>query len=405
MSTTLSIFRYRARTLTGGEIKEGVIRGLTIDDAKRQLIRNRLIPEWVKEAEQQKSKTRGSYKAKTKSVCLFARQFATLIDAGIPLIQALDLAADLSDDKGLKRALEAVSADVQSGMTLAQAMRLHRKVFPTIFVNMVEAGEQGGILDTILNRLAIFLEKNQALQEKMRSAMIYPSIVLAVAFLSAGVMLIFVVPTFEQMFSESGMILPYPTQVLINLSEFLQAHWWKVGLGVFGVITAIKQFYQTTSGHEIIDGILLKVPVMGDLILKTGIARFSQSMASLLSAGVNLIDALVAGAGTAGNVVLQNAILSSRQAIEAGQGISGPLEETGIMPRLVPKMVRVGEQTGNLDEMFEKVSVFFEGEVEVAADRLMKAMEPAMISVVGVILGGMVIALYLPIFESLSTIN
>ena len=403
MSTT--VFKYRARTLTGGEIKEGIIQGSDADDARRQLVRSRLIPEWVKEAPQAPKAKRGKYKAKIKSVTLFSRQFATLIDAGIPLVQALEISSELTDDKGLRKAIDQVSVDVQSGASLADAMRAHPRAFPSIFVNMVDAGEQGGVLDTILDRLAEYLEKQQALQEKMRSAMIYPMIILAVALLSAGIMLTFVVPTFEEMFASGGLTLPYATQVLINVSDFMVAHWIKILAGIAGTVFLIKQAYQTPAGKDFFDAVMLRIPILGDLILKTAVARFTQSMASLLQSGVNLIDALIAAAATAGNNVIEDAILSARQAIESGQGVSAPLENTGMMPKLVPKMVRVGEQTGSLDEMFSKVAVFFQGEVETAADRLMKAMEPALICVVGVILGSMVVALYLPIFTALTSVG
>ncbi len=402
--TTLTAFKYRARTLTGSEVKEGIIQGINIDDARRQLVRSRLIPEWVKPVEQQ-IRVRKSYRSKIRAVTLFARQFSTLIDAGIPLIQALEVAGDLTDDKGLKKAIEQVSVDVQSGMTLAEAMRLYPRAFPSIFVNMVQAGEQGGVLDTVLERLAVYLEKNQALAEKMRSAMVYPVIILLVAILSAATMLTFVVPTFEEMFASGGLTLPYPTQVLINISNFLQAQWIKLlGGGVAGFFL-LRQFRETPAGREFFDSLALRLPILGDLVKKTAVARFTQSMASLLASGVNLIDALVASASTAGNVIVERAILTARQPIESGQGISGPLENTGIMPDLVPKMVRVGEQTGNLDEMFSKVARFYETEVETAADRLMKALEPMLITVVGVILGSMVVALYLPIFEALTSVG
>jgi type IV pilus assembly protein PilC len=235
--------------------------------------------------------------------------------------------------------------------------------------------------------------------------MVYPMIILIVALLSAVVMLTFVVPTFETMFASGGMTLPYPTQLLLNLSAFVQAKWmWLLG-GTFGGVFLISNFYRTPTGRELGDRILLRIPVLGDLIHKTAIARFSQSMASLLTAGSNLIDALEAAAATTDNVVIEKALLSTRPAIEAGEGISKPLSQSGVVPNLVSRMVDVGETTGRLDDMFEKVSIFYEGEVDTAVTRLMKAMEPALIVVVGVILGGMVMALYLPIFTAMTTVD
>jgi len=278
-------------------------------------------------------------------------------------------------------------------------------VFSDIFVNMVEAGEQGGVLDTILARLAVYLEKSQALVARVKTALVYPAIIFFVAIASAAVMLAFVVPVFEDMFASSNLSLPYPTQVLVNMSEFLQARWLWLLLGLVGVVVFVRQAYGTESGRRFFDQLILRIPVMGDLIRKTAIARFAQSMASLLTSGANLIDALVASAGTAGNVIMQRGLLRARTPIEAGQGISKPLAETGIMPRLVSRMVEVGEQTGRLDEMFEKVANFYDSEVQTAVERLMKALEPALIVVVGFILGGMVVALYLPIFEALTQVT
>jgi len=339
------------------------------------------------------------------SMVFFARQFATLIDAAVPLVQSIEILSDLTDDKVLKKALGQLTVDVQSGMTLAAAMREHPNVFSDIFVSMVEAGEQGGMLDTILARLATYLEKSQEIVSKVKTAMVYPMIILGVALLSAAVMLTFVVPTFQTMFASSGLKLPYPTQLLINLSDFVQHKWlWLLG-GTFGGVFFIRTFYRTPAGRELGDRILLRIPVLGDLIHKTAIARFSQSMASLLAAGSNLIDALKAASATTNNVKIERALLSTRPAIEAGEGISKPLSETGIVPNLVARMVDVGETTGRLDDMFEKISIFYEGEVDTAVTRLMKAMEPALICVVGVILGGMVVALYLPIFEAMTSVD
>ncbi len=394
---------YRAHTVDG-RVREGVLQAVTAQDATRALVQNRLIPEWVKPA----PKTRSfSFRGRSKPLAMafFARQFSTLIDAAVPLVHSLEICQDLSEDRRLKKALSQVIIDVQAGRSLADAMKEHPHVFNDIFVNMVEAGEQGGVLDAILNRLAVYLEKSVALVGKVKTAMVYPAIILFVAFASAAVMLAFVVPTFETMFSSGGLTLPYPTQVLINMSEYLQANWLLLLAGVIGGSIILGRAYSTSSGRLFFDNLFLRIPVLGDLIRKAAVARFAQSMASLLTAGANLIDALISSAGTAGNVVLERGLLRTRPAIEAGQGISKPLAETGAMPRLVSRMVEVGEQTGHLDDMFEKVAIFYEGEVDTAVERLMKAMEPALIVVVGFILGGMVVALYLPIFEALTTVG
>jgi len=404
----VNAWAYRARTIDG-QIREGVVQALNEAEAARSLIKNKLIPESVRPAAREGSAANISLsfrrRVKPMSMVFFARQFATLIDAAVPLVQSIEILSDLTDDKVLKKALGQVTVDVQSGMTLAAAMREHPNVFSDIFVNMVEAGEQGGMLDTILARLATYLEKSQEIVGKVKTAMVYPMIILGVALLSAAVMLTFVVPTFQTMFASSGLKLPYPTQVLINLSDFVQTRWlWLLG-GTFGGVFLIRTFYRTPAGRELGDRILLRIPVLGDLIHKTAIARFSQSMASLLAAGSNLIDALKAASATTNNVMIERALLSTRPAIEAGEGISKPLSESGIVPNLVARMVDVGETTGRLDDMFEKISIFYEGEVDTAVTRLMKAMEPALICVVGVILGGMVVALYLPIFEAMTSVD
>jgi type IV pilus assembly protein PilC len=382
-----------------------VLQAVTAEDATRALVQNRLIPEWVKPA----PKTWGGIsirgRAKPLAMAFFARQFATLVDAAVPLVHSLEICQDLSEDRRLKKALNQVIIDVQAGRSLADAMKEHPHVFSDIFVNMVEAGEQGGVLDSIMNRLAVYLEKSVALVGKVKTALVYPAIILFVAFASAAVMLAFVVPTFQTMFASGGLTLPYPTQVLINMSEYLQSNWLILLGAVIGGSIFLRQIYGTSSGRFFFDSLFLRIPVLGDLIRKAAVARFAQSMASLLTSGANLIDALIASAGTAGNVVLQRALLRTRPAIEAGQGISKPLSESGTIPRLVSRMVEVGEQTGHLDEMFEKIALFYEGEVDTAVERLMKAMEPALIVVVGFILGGMVVALYLPIFEALTQVG
>lgn len=396
-------FSFRAHTIDG-QIREGVIQATTVDDATRALVQRKLVPEWVKPAKGKGPSFNFSRKVRTESLVLFARQFATLIDAAVPMVQSLEVCQDLSEDRVLSKALDQVIVDVQAGKDLAGAMREQPQAFSDIFVNMVEAGEQGGVLDSILARLATYLEKSQKLVSRVKTAMVYPAIILLVAILALGVMLGFVVPTFVKMFEASNMTLPYPTQVLVNMSEFLQAYWMWILLIALVSMLFIKQAYGTKSGRLTIDAFLLRVPVLGDLLRKTAVARFSQSMSSLLTSGANLIDAIIASSATAGNLVIERAILKTRHAIEAGQGISRPLADSGVIPKLVSRMVEVGEQTGRLDEMFEKVATFYEQEVDTAVERLMKALEPALIVVVGFILGGIVVALYMPIFEALTNI-
>jgi len=407
MATTeaaINAFIYRARTIDG-QIREGVIQANTERDATRSLVRNKLIPELVRPAPRARNSLQLRRTPKPASMTMFARHFATLIDAAVPLVHSLEILQDLSEDRPLRKALGRLIIDVQAGQTLASAMKEHPRVFSDIFVSMVEAGEQGGMLDTILARLANYLEKSQALVAKVKTAMVYPMIIVVVAILSAVVMLTFVVPTFQTMFASGGLSLPYPTQLLLNLSAFVQSYWLFLLGGTIGAIVLTRQLYRTPAGRELGDRILLRIPLLGDLIRKSAIARFAQSMSSLLGAGSNLIDSLLASAATANNVVIEKALIATRPAIEAGEGISKPLAETGIMPSIVSRMVEVGEKTGRIDEMFEKIATFYEGEVDTAVSRLMKALEPALLVVVGGILGGMVIALYLPIFEVMTHVD
>lgn len=393
---------YKARTLEG-QAREGVLQAITIEDANRALVRMRLIPELVRPVRRS-----GGFRlrrgVKPMAMVHFARQFSTLIDAGVPLIKSIETLRDLTDDKILQSALEQVMVDVQSGKTLAAAMREHPRVFSDIFVNMVDAGERGGVLDTVMARLASYLEKSQAIVSKVKTAMVYPTVILAVAFASAAVMLTFVVPAFQTMFESSNLSLPYPTQVLVNISEFLQAYWMILLAGLAVGVILLRQAHRTRAGRELFDRFILRVPILGELVRKAAVARFSQSMAALLLAGVNLIDTLTAAASTTNNVILERKLLAARLPIEAGEGISKPLAESGVLPALVPRMVEVGEQTGSLDEMFDKIAAFFESEVDTAVDRLMKVLEPILLVVVGIILGAMVVALYLPIFEALTNI-
>ncbi len=395
---------YRARTIDG-HVREGRIRAADLQEANRTLVRAKLIPELVRPAPKPRPAIQIRRRPKPLSMVMFARQFSTLIDAAVPLVHSLEILQELTEDKVLKKTLGSVIVDVQSGTTLAQALTKHPHVFSDIFVSMVEAGEQGGMLDTVLSRLATYLEKSHELVAKVKTAMVYPTIILVVAVLAAAVMLTFVVPTFQDMFASGGLALPYPTQLLLDISKFVTTRWmWLFG-GIAAGVFLIRNFYRTPAGRELGDRLLLRTPVLGDLLHKAAIARFAQSMASLLAAGSNLIDALTASARTTSNVVIEKALLGTRRAIEAGEGISKPLSETALMPNLVSRMVEVGETTGSLDEMFNKIATFYEGEVDTAVSRLMKAMEPALIVVVGVILGGMVVALYLPIFSALTHVD
>lgn len=399
----MSGWKYRART-HDGEIRVGVLQAVTAEDAMQSLLRGKLIPEWVKPAPTDEH-FRLRRRANSRALAVFARQFATLIDAGVPLVLSLEILGDLTDDRALKQALGQLGADVQKGFTLADAMRRHPRVFSEIFVNMVDAGEQGGVLDTILLRLATHLEKSQAVVSRVQTAMIYPAIIILVTVMAVGVLLTFVVPTFQQMFAAANLSLPYPTLVLVQSSQFVRDSWLYLTVGFLLALLVARQLYETEFGRWFVDGLVLRLPLFGGVIRKAAVARFSRTLASLFAAGVNVLDALEVTARTTGNVVLERGIVRSRDAIAAGHGISGPLAATGVLPSLVARMVRVGEETGRLDSMLEKVADFYDAEVDAAVEGLLKAMEPAFVVILGLGLGAMVVAMYLPIFDALTTVN
>jgi type IV pilus assembly protein PilC len=270
---------------------------------------------------------------------------------------------------------------------------------------MVAAGEAGGILDTILLRLATFLEKNDALIRKIKGAMIYPAVIFGVAAVAVLVLLIFVIPTFQNMFVSAGVALPLPTQIVIALSQVLQSYWWALGLGVVGLAVGIRQFYKTDQGERVIDSVLLKLPILGDVQRKAAVARFTRTLGTLVSSGVSILEGLEITAKTAGNRVIHDAVMGSRASIAGGETISGPLKESGVFPPMVVQMINVGEQTGGLDEMLGKIADFYDEEVDAAVSALLSALEPLMIVVLGVVVGGMIVSMYLPIFDMIQVVE
>jgi type IV pilus assembly protein PilC len=284
-------------------------------------------------------------------------------------------------------------------------MGKHPKVFTELYVNMVAAGEAGGILDTILLRLATFLEKNDALVRKIKGAMIYPAVIFSVAGLCVVILLLFVIPTFQTMFASAGIPLPLPTQIVINMSVFLQGYWWACGLAIVGTFFGIKQLYATSGGQLFIDKLMLNLPILGDMQRKSAVARFTRTLGTLISSGVSILEGLEITAKTAGNRVIHDAVMNSRASIAGGETIAGPLKESGVFPPMVVQMINVGEQTGGLDEMLTKIADFYDEEVDAAVDALLAAMEPIMIVVLGVVVGGMIVAMYLPIFDMINAVS
>ena len=338
-------------------------------------------------------------KIKPRDVAVMTRQFATMVDAGLPIVQCLNILGEQTQNKPLAKALRTIRQDVEGGTTLAEALKKHPKIFDDLYVNMVEAGETGGVLNSILNRIALFIEKAARLKRKVKGAMIYPCTIIVVAVVVVAILMVFVIPVFAELYSSMGKALPVPTQVTINVSNWFRANILYIIGAIGAVIAAIRAYYGTPRGRTAIDALLLRMPVIGDLLRKVAVARFSQNMSLLLSSGVPILDGLAITARTAGNKVVEKAIMESRVSISQGKTVAEPLRESKIFPPMVCQMVAVGESTGGLDTMLKKVAELYEEEVDEAVANLTALMEPMIMVVLGVILGGLVISMYLPIFQ------
>lgn len=334
-----------------------------------------------------------------KELAIFFRQFSVMIDAGLPLVQCLEILGANQENKAFKSALEQIRATVEGGSTLANAMRQFPKIFTDLHTNMIEAGETGGILDTILQRLAGYVEKEVKLKSAVKSALIYPVAVVAVAIIVVGALMIFVVPIFANMFAAMNVELPLPTKIVVGFSNFLATFWWVfAALGVGGFL-ALKQVYASPGGRFAIDSIMLKTPIFGMLIRKIAVARFTRTLGTLITSGVPLLESLTITARTSGNAVIEKAILGVRKAVEEGRNLTDPLRESEIFPNMVTQMIGVGEQTGAMDAMLQKIADFYEDEVDAAVKDMLTLMEPVIIAFLGGTVGGVVVALYMPMFK------
>jgi type IV pilus assembly protein PilC len=334
-----------------------------------------------------------------RDVVIFTRQLSTMIDAGLPLVQSLEILANQQENPTLKKVLREIKADVETGTTFAEAMKRHPQVFDNLFCNMIEAGEIGGILDTILGRLAGFMEKSMNLKKKVKGAFTYPVICLCISVVILGVILIFVVPTFEKMFKDFNAALPIPTQIVVSMSRFVQTKiLYMIGILV-ALVFAFKKYYKTDAGNRRIDALSLKTPVFGDLILKVAVAKFTRTLGTMMQSGVPILDALKVVGRTAGNRVIETAVFRVAESISEGRSIAEPLEETGVFPNMVVQMISVGEATGALDAMLSKIADFYDDEVDQAVDNLTAMIEPFMMVFLGGMVGALVVAMYLPIFQ------
>ena len=399
----MTSFSYTARALNG-ELKTATIDAATREDAVAQLRRQRLTV--VKVDEETKRQKPGGGRIKMRDIVIFTRQFSTMINSGLPLVQALDILAKQSENKTLQEVTRAVVFDVESGHTVADALRKHPKAFNDLYVNMVAAGEAGGILDTILMRLAVFMEKNDVLIRKVKGAMIYPAVIMSVAGIAITVLLIFVIPVFENMFGSVGLALPLTTGIVIGVSKFLRSWGGVAAAGaIVGLVFALKRYYRTSNGKLMIDRALLSFPILGDVLRKSAVSRFTRTLGTLISSGVSILDGLEITAKTAGNRVIQDAIMASRSSIAGGDTIAAPLAKSRVFPPMVISMIAVGESTGGLDEMLSKIADFYDEEVDAAVSGLLSLLEPVMIVFLGIVVGGMVIAMYLPIFDMINAVQ
>jgi len=336
---------------------------------------------------------------KAKDIAIFTRQFSVMIDAGLPLVQCLEILGTQQENAAFQKVLLGVRQDVEGGSSLADAMKKHPQAFDNLYSNMIAAGEAGGILDTILKRLAVYIEKSVKLKSQVQSAMIYPIAVVSIAGLVVGVILWKVIPTFAALFAGLGAQLPLPTRIVIGLSNWLVRLLPFLVIGSIVLVVAVRRYYATHKGRRVIDGLLLKLPVLGMILQKISVARFCRTLATLMSSGVPILDGLEITARTSGNAIIEDAIMVTRKSVEGGQTPAQPLKGTGVFPSMVVQMISVGEQTGALDTMLSKIADFYEDEVDTAVGNLMTLMEPILILFLGTVVGGIVISMYLPIFD------
>ena len=397
-------FAFSGRT-RGGETISGERIGDTMDAVVSSLRREQILVTKINASAAKAAAAPKKAKAKAapaKNLAVFTRQFSVMIDAGLPLVQCLDILGNQEENKNFAAVILQTRSDVEGGASLADAMKRHPKTFDPLFTNMIAAGEAGGILDTILKRLATYIEKAVKLKGQVKSAMIYPIAVVVIATAVVGLILWKVIPTFANLFAGLGAELPLPTRVVIALSNMLVRFLPFIVVSGVAIGYAVKRYYATEKGRHVIDGLILKLPVLGAIMRKIAVARFCRTMSTLLASGVPILDGLEITARTAGNAIIEKAILLTRKSIERGETIAAPLKQTGVFPGMVVQMIGVGEATGALDTMLSKIADFYEEEVDTAVAGLLTLLEPIMIAFLGIVVGGIVIAMYLPIFGLIS---
>ncbi len=400
----MAMYAYRGRS--GGAVVSGEIEANDRPTAVTQLRARGVVATSVQErtAKPVGIKKIGG-KVKDKHLAIYTRQFSTMVDAGLPIAQCLSILSEQSDSKVLRDVTGKIAHEVEGGVTLAESFRKYPKVFNDLFTNMLQVGESGGVLDVVLQRLSVYIEKAAKLKGKVKGAMVYPLTIISVAVLVIIFMMIFVIPTFAKMFEGLGAELPLPTAIVMWLSEFTQKYILvMVGVGA-GVIYAIKRYYNTEQGSSVIDAFLLKVPVIGMLIRKVAVARFTRTLGTLISSGVPILEGLLITARSAGNRVVEKTVMQARTAVTSGRTLSEPLKGSTVFPPMVVHMINVGENTGALDQMLSKIADFYDDEVDTAVTALTSLLEPIMIVFLGVVVGGLVVAMYLPIFRLVTLIK
>ena len=405
----MATFAFSGRTRSGenvtgeriGDTMDAVVAALR----REQIQVTRIQPTQAKQGAVAQARKLKAKKVPSKNLAVFTRQFSVMIDAGLPLVQCLDILGNQEDHKYFAQVILATRSEVEGGKSLAEAMKGHPKVFDSLFCNMIAAGEAGGILDTILKRLATYIEKAVKLKSQVQSAMIYPIAVITIACVVIGVILWKVIPTFASLFAGLGAELPLPTRIVISLSNNLVRFMPFIIVGFVATGWGFRTYYATENGRRVIDRIVLKMPILGPIMRKIAVARFCRTLSTLMSSGVPILDGLDITARTAGNAIIEDAILTTRKSIERGETIAAPLKETGVFPGMVVQMISVGEATGALDTMLAKIADFYEEEVDVAVEGLLTLLEPVMIAFLGGAVGGIVIAMYMPIFDLISKLT
>ena len=392
-------YQWEGKTLAG-EVRKGVSKASSGDALRAALRKDGVILTSMTETkETSKNKFNPQANVPNLQILLFTRQLSTMITSGLPLVQSLEILGNQIEDQNLKGIVKEIKEKIEGGARFADALRDYPKCFDELYINLVVAGEEGGLLDNVLQRLAMYIEKTEKLKKKVKSAMIYPVAIIVVAFVVVVVLLLFVIPIFEKMFKEMGAQLPLPTQIVVRMSQMIQTYWYILFGAVGGFVFGLKYYYKTENGHRTIDRLVLKLPIFGVLAIKASVAKVTRTLATLLTSGVAILESMVIVAKVAGNKIVEEALVVARSRISEGRTMAEPLEQAGIFPPMVVQMVQVGESTGALDSMLNKIADFYEDDVDTLVGNLTAMMEPMIMIFLGVVLGGLVIAMYLPIFK------